>query len=410
MRSFKALVIILVCFIVNTEILAQSPSILYGIRIPGRYNVGQYEAAMEIEVPSGSYNAIRAYSGTQGVGTIHWFDDTWAGGDIAQSAGAININALSGLSVGPWNEAALTTYFKRSNGFVGLGTTNPTARLHIYSTYSGGSGDYTNTTGAQLKIQASSEYFRVVHLSQNASVSGVYNYQTGKDVYWGEPSDMGNYYFRGRNLAITEGNFGIGTSSPQSLLELKSSGANLATIRVQGQNNNNAALRLNEQNGWRGGFMEYIPATNQFVIGVHDADNKLEADDIMAISIERQSGDVGIGTLSPDSKLTVKGVIHTEEVKVDLNVPGPDYVFESDYHLATLEDTKAYIEQNKHLPGIPSSDEMQQNGVNLLEMNMKLLEKVEELTLYLIQQNTRLDEQQKRIEQLENKGQREVKN
>ncbi len=94
---------------------------------------------------------------------------------------------------------------------------------------------------------------------------------------------------------------------------------------------------------------------------------------------------VGIGTTTPDAKLTVKGTIHAEEVKVDLNVPGPDYVFEADYPLQTLEETRAYIEKNKHLPGIPSSAEMQQNGVNLLEMNMKLLEKVEELTLHLIE-------------------------
>ncbi|WP_339815078.1 hypothetical protein [uncultured Imperialibacter sp.] len=112
-------------------------------------------------------------------------------------------------------------------------------------------------------------------------------------------------------------------------------------------------------------------------------------------------GNVGIGTSDPDSKLTVKGVIHAEEVKVDLNVPGPDYVFEANYLLSSLEDTKAYIDQNKHLPGIPSSDEMQQNGVNLLEMNMKLLEKVEELTLHLIEQNKQIQEQQKRIEALE---------
>jgi hypothetical protein len=116
-----------------------------------------------------------------------------------------------------------------------------------------------------------------------------------------------------------------------------------------------------------------------------------------------RNGNVGIGTINPDSKLTVKGVIHAEEVKVDLSVPGPDYVFEADYSLTSLEDTKVYIEQNKHLPGIPSSDEMQQNGVNLLEMNMKLLEKVEELTLHLIEQQRVNKEQGERINYLEQK-------
>ncbi len=117
-------------------------------------------------------------------------------------------------------------------------------------------------------------------------------------------------------------------------------------------------------------------------------------------------GKISIGTPThdpgPNTKLTVKGSIHAEEVKVDLNVPGPDYVFDADYPLASLEDTKAYINQNKHLPGIPSSDEMQLNGVNLLEMNMKLLEKVEEVTLYLIQLKKENDLLKERIVKLEN--------
>ncbi len=136
--------------------------------------------------------------------------------------------------------------------------------------------------------------------------------------------------------------------------------------------------------------------------GTYDSPcNRLKSIEINTIGIWAEAGNnisfvqgnVGIGTTADaNTKLTVKGIIHSEEVKVDLNVPGPDYVFEADYPLASLEDTKAYIEQNKHLPGIPSSDEMQQNGVNLLEMNMKLLEKVEELTLYVIEQNNRIDE------------------
>ncbi|CAD5265017.1 MULTISPECIES: hypothetical protein [unclassified Imperialibacter] len=112
-------------------------------------------------------------------------------------------------------------------------------------------------------------------------------------------------------------------------------------------------------------------------------------------------GKVGVGTTAPEPKLTVDGTVSAEEVKVDLNVPGPDYVFEADYPLPSLEDTKAYIEQNKHLPGIPSSDKMQQNGVNLLEMNMKLLEKVEELTLHLIDQNKQLAAQKARMDGME---------
>jgi hypothetical protein len=112
---------------------------------------------------------------------------------------------------------------------------------------------------------------------------------------------------------------------------------------------------------------------------------------------------VGIGTTIPDAKLTVKGTVHANEVKVDLNVQGPDYVFEKGYDLMSLEETKAYIEANKHLPEVPSAKEMEKNGVQLGEMNLLLLKKVEELTLHLIEQNKKLEIQQQEINQL--KGQ-----
>jgi hypothetical protein len=110
-----------------------------------------------------------------------------------------------------------------------------------------------------------------------------------------------------------------------------------------------------------------------------------------------EGGRVGIGTSIPDSKLTVKGTIHAEEVKVDLQVPGPDYVFEPSYKLPSLEELQTYIHQNKHLPEVPSAKEMEQNGIKLSEMNMILLRKIEELTLYVIEQNkiiTQLREEQ----------------
>nr|WP_299213937.1 tail fiber protein [uncultured Allomuricauda sp.] len=112
------------------------------------------------------------------------------------------------------------------------------------------------------------------------------------------------------------------------------------------------------------------------------------------------NGKLGIGTAFPDSKLTVKGNIHAEEVKVDLSVPGPDYVFKEDYDLKSLEEVQNYIKKHGHLPNIPSAQEMEKNGVQLGRMNMKLLEKIEELTLYVIELKKENETQQKQIEQL----------
>jgi len=96
---------------------------------------------------------------------------------------------------------------------------------------------------------------------------------------------------------------------------------------------------------------------------------------------------VGIGTTTPDAKLTVKGNIHTNEVKVDLlGAVAPDYVFYKDYILKSLKNIEDYITTEGHLPNIPSAKTMETEGINLKEMNLKLLEKIEELTLYTIQQ------------------------
>jgi hypothetical protein len=98
------------------------------------------------------------------------------------------------------------------------------------------------------------------------------------------------------------------------------------------------------------------------------------------------NGNVGIGTTTPGNfKLAVNGKIWGTEVQVALTNPGPDYVFEKSYPLPTLEEVKSYIDENKHLPEIPSAKEMEENGVNVGEMNMLLLKKIEELTLYVIE-------------------------
>ncbi len=109
-------------------------------------------------------------------------------------------------------------------------------------------------------------------------------------------------------------------------------------------------------------------------------------------------GKVGIGTANPDYELTVKGKIHAEEVKIDLSVPAPDYVFKKEYKLLTLEEVQAYINKNGHLPNIPSAKVMETEGVALGAMEMKLLEKIEELTLYSIALLKQNNKQQQEID------------
>ena len=107
---------------------------------------------------------------------------------------------------------------------------------------------------------------------------------------------------------------------------------------------------------------------------------------------------IGIGTNSPDEKLTVKGKIHTQEVRVDMAGPlVPDYVFANDYKLKSLQEVEDYINENKHLPEIPSAQDIEKNGLMLAEMNMSLLKKIEELTLYVIEMKKENEKMKKDI-------------
>jgi hypothetical protein len=275
-----------------------------GLRIPGRYTFGNSQSGIEMEVPADSYNAVRGYSGTQHIGTIHFFDDTWQGGASGSSAGAINLSALTAVTIGNWSSP--TAYFK-SDGSVGIGTTNPNGKLDLVvnNSYQRISGNTSSFVAADLYIQRSS------------SLPGL-----------------------GRSSAIQLQDTGSGDQ-----------------VMLQGGSGGFQVFNTTSAQPWT----ERLRITH--------------------------SGDVGIGTATPDAKLSVKGQIHAQEVKVDLNgAVAPDYVFNKDYNLLSLEEIKSYIETNKHLPEVPSAKEMEANGLKLGEMNLLLLKKVEELTLYILHQ------------------------
>lgn len=101
-------------------------------------------------------------------------------------------------------------------------------------------------------------------------------------------------------------------------------------------------------------------------------------------------------------RLFVKDGIKTEKIKVDIAVQNgwADYVFEDDYNLIPLNTLEKFITKNKHLPEVPTTSEVLKNGIELKEMNILLLKKIEELTLYLIDLNRKLEKQDNEIKNL----------
>ncbi|GEM_PF-3763110 len=122
---------------------------------------------------------------------------------------------------------------------------------------------------------------------------------------------------------------------------------------------------------------------------------------LIAIS---ENGNVGIGQSGAAEKLEVNGTIRAKEIKVEPSgwAAWPDYVFHSDYNLRSLKEVKSYIKENNHLPDIPSEAKVKEDGVGLGELTTKLLQKIEELTLYVIQQEEKIEELNNKLSDLEN--------
>ena len=130
------------------------------------------------------------------------------------------------------------------------------------------------------------------------------------------------------------------------------------------------------------------------------------------------NGKIGIGTTTPDALLTVKGDMHARELRLDMDgATAPDYVFDATYDLPQLDTLADYITTHKHLPGIPSATDMNQQGLSVKELNLALLKKMEELTLYVIalkeenkRQQMEIDSQRKMLERQSTGKHRSKKN
>jgi hypothetical protein len=282
-----------------------------------------------------------------------------------------------------------------SNGNIGIGTIAPTAKLDVNGSINVSQNiNLGNLTKIVGNLDATNYYIG------HYPVSG----SDGLDLHWHGGIRFGDNT-SSAVMQITNGNVGIGTATPTTKLAVD---GDISIV-----NNFAGKIGFNTQDSFvdastTGSIAHYgmslVQETSQPMVtqsGFFGMKFYTDGSERMRLL---RNGNIGIGTATPDEKLTVKGKIHTNEVRVDVLAPiVPDYVFEADYKLKNLSEVAAFIQENKHLPEVPSAKEMEQNGLMLAEMNLKLLKKIEELTLYAIEQNKEIKALQERLAKIETK-------
>jgi hypothetical protein len=327
----------------------------------------------------GQWKSLTA-AGSDGQITISNYNKSGSG--VAQRWSLYNMTGSYGNSLQFWayDQTGCVTggmctnrFTIMDNGNVGIGVTTPINKLQIGSHSSGYAGNdlvISNNNGSLAIHNDNTETYMITNERSIAiGANGV------------------------KALFIkADGSLGIGTKSPVAKLQV--AGGDI----VVGNETLGQRWLINSRSAQQ---------SDNFIIAPDDASGAW--DYTKQLGIQRSSGKVFIGDVSSSKLITtnayrlyVKDGIITEKVKVALysTASWADYVFEEDYKLLSLTEVASFIKENKHLPGVPSAEEVVKNGIEMAEMDATLLKKIEELTLYLVEQNERLDALEKENKRL----------
>ena len=384
--------------------------------VTGNYNnsIGSYSG---YNISSGNYNTYSGYKTGYYTTTATWNTFLGANSGFSNTTGSSNVfvggntgysNTTSSHNVYLGYEAGYNSTGS-DNVFIGYNAgreATGNSKLYIANSSSNSiiSGDFVqrrigiNTTSfnyGQLEIKpytADCNHGITLNMGAGSTARAYLKSDGGSDYNW--HITRGGNDLKGITIS-KDGYIGINRTNPTNWLEVQGNIVNGGSDfilgkydgRAQGSNTSNRALvhdnndelTINYAGDFEGGVR---------IAGAYD--NKI-------------NGTLSIGsTAIPDGfLLSVDGAIIAEEIQVELSENWPDYVFDKDRQLMSLSDLKEYIDKYKHLPDVPSGQEIKETGVNLGEMNSILLRKIEELTLYLIDLKKENLELEKKIDKLE---------
>lgn len=236
-----------------------------------------------------------------------------------------------------------------NQGRVGIGRRNPTSRLHVDGTLR---AEGTITTGGGIGVAGNAI------IGGDLSIAGALNFAnldiTGNGAFGGTLTVGG--------LISTNNNLRLSGNAP-TIAFRTAGGVDRAFLQMSSNN-----LMVGTSSGNTAGSMIF----------------RMNNTDHMFLS---SAGNLSLGTnqVATGYKLNVGGKIICEELRVRLQAAWPDYVFGDQYKLMPLEELGAFIQKNKHLPNIPAAAEMEESGLAVGEMQRRMMEKIEELTLYVLE-------------------------
>lgn len=321
--------------------------------------------------------------------------DGGGGGGDKGDGGILPTIAPYGSGAQDWVMNGNNIYYTYNNGKVGIGIANPDNTLHVNGGIFVGANQtsYTGGPGGSGSINFKTATTDYVYIKGEGAGS-----DDGGLLFMGG-DDVGTYFrfnnsVTGELMRITgNGNVGIGTTSPGAKLHVSGN--------ILQDNGGSNVFQAKNSSGSIETWMWPRWSDNVMYTNFGSGGWNIRNNTSVNVMYLTNGGSVGIGTTNPGTdKLAVNGTIRAKELY--LTTTGwSDFVFEPGYNLRTLLQVENFIKKNGHLPEIPSQKEVEEKGVGVIDMQSKLLQKIEELTLYLIEQNKKNEEQNKRIQELE---------